>query len=83
MLVSLMPPLSYCQVAALVQEVSMLDDRQRLVQPCRHEATLGDGASEQVLSSVAHALCLSLVFNLQTLMSVQRSLASMLTLAKT
>lgn len=44
---------------------------------------LGDGASEQVLGSVAHALCLSLVFNLQILMSVQRSLASMLTLAKT
>ena len=44
---------------------------------------LGDGAPEQVLSSLIHSLCLSLVSILQTLMSVRGRLAKMLTLAKT
>lgn len=49
----------------------------------RHEAVLGDGASEQVLSSLSFILSVSPVSVLQTLMSVRGSLASMLTLAKT
>lgn len=46
----------------------------------RRGSALGDGASEQLLGSLVHSLCVSI---LQTLMSVRRSLASMLTLAKT